>query len=242
MNEPSAVRVPEDDQLVRYLLGELPAPEESAIDDALADEASWNAMWEAMARAEDELLDAYATDRLDPARRQRLAERIAASPRLRERVAVHQDLRTVARARRRRPRTRMIAVVGAAVVAVALVLVVVLNANPDGGAPRAPVVAMLTLMPTTRGDAMPAVKMTGHDALDLLVALDAEETYPRYRVRLTGPGATWSKDSVTTTAGALKLRIPVAALADGVHALELTGIDAQGKSFRLGARSFRVAP
>jgi len=36
------------------------------------------------------------------------------------------------------------------------------------------------------------------------------------------------------------LRVPVATLADGVHQLEITGLDARGEAVRLGARSFTV--
>ncbi len=233
-------QIPGDEQLARYLLGELPAPEQAAIDDALLDDE----VWEALQRAEDELLDGYVRGRLDPARRERLAERLAASPRLRERVELHRDLRTIAHARRRRVWTRARVTMAAATGALAIAAVLVFVLFGSGGrrpAERGAEVATLTLVPMTRAGTMPAVHVAGHDAIALSVVMDAEETFPRYRVRISGPGAApWSQDAVVASGGMLALRVPVSALADGVHELEITGLGASGEAVRLGARSFRV--
>jgi len=231
--------IPDDEQLARYLLGELAPADEAAIDDALVDEA----VWDAVKRAEDDLLDAYANGELDAARRQRLADRLAGSPRLRERVRLHQDLRTVADARRRRAgwkRAGTAGVVGALAVAAALVLFIASRGGGDGVERGAETVA-LTLVPTTRAGGAAVVRTAGHRTLALSVAVDPEEAFPRYRVRLTAAGAAlWSQDDAVAADGGIALRVPVSALVDGMHELELTGLGASGQAVRLGARSFRV--
>jgi len=229
--------ITDDEQLARYLLGELSPDEAAAIDDALVDDA----LWDAARRAEDELLDAYVADRLDATRRQRLAERIAASPRLRDRVELHRDLRAIAARRRRRPRRAVAALAGG--VAVAAVLIVVLVAR--GGTQRATTsggdVVALVLAPTTRAGEVAVVQVSGHDAIAVSAVMDAEEAFPRYRLELTSLGVTrWRQDNLVAAGGMLTLRLPVAVLADGVYQLEITGLGAGGAPVRLGVRGFRV--
>lgn len=231
-------RIPEADaeQLARYLLGELTPAEQADLDVALLDDE----VWQAAQRAEDDLLDAYANGQLGSERRERLTQRIAASPRLRDRVVLHGDLRTIARARHRRarpPRSRMAIAAFAVAVAAALVVVVaVRGADREPAAQRGAEIVALDLVPATRGGELPVVNVAGRSALAVSVAIDAEEAFPRYRVRI----AAWSQDNVIATDATLVLRVPVAALADGVHELEITGIDATGAAVRLGTRSFRV--
>jgi len=232
---------PDDEQLMRYLLGELSELEEAAIDHALADDD----VWAALRLAEDELLDAYASGQLDAHRRQRLADRLAASPRLRERVDLQRDLGTLARSRARRPRRRsaraVVAMLGAFAVVAVLVVAVAWRGNAGHGGDADGDVVALTLVPTTRGGAMPEVRVTGRRVIALSVLVDTEESFPRYRVRIPGAGAPlWAQDGVTTADGMLALRVPTSVLPDGVRELELFGVGTSGDEVRLGTRSFRI--
>jgi len=231
---------PRDERLVRYLLGELPPDEAAAIDDALLDDD----LWQALQLAEDELLDAQARGRLDPARAQRLAERIAASPRLRERVELHRGLQVIAQARERRARARTRVIRTAAVVlGMAAVLALFVAVRGRGGPGRAAggEVVALALVPTTRAGGVPEVQLATAQALALSVVMDAEEAFSRYRVEIRSGGVLrWSQDDVIAAQGALALRVPVSALAEGVHELEITGIGPRGEAAKLGVRSFRV--
>jgi anti-sigma factor RsiW len=82
------------DRLARYALGELSPDDEARFEDALLDDDAWVSVQ----AAEDELVAAYASGGLDAARRQQIGDRIAASPRLRERLALTRDLQTIAAA------------------------------------------------------------------------------------------------------------------------------------------------
>lgn len=231
-------RIPDDDELARYLLGELPVDEEAAIDDALADDQ----VWQAVQRAEDELLDAHAAGRLDGSRRDRLTRRLAASPRLRERLALIRDLGAIAGARRHRPRKRIrLALAAAALAAAAAIAAIVTVRGRPAGHDRADQVVALALLPPTRAGALPVVDVAGRAELALSIAIDAEEAFPRYRVTLRARGAAlWSAEAAARD-GALAVRVPVAALGPGVHELAITGVDARGAEMPLGTRSFGVA-
>jgi len=231
--------VPDDEQLARYLLGELSPDDEAAIDDALAEDA----LWGAVQRAEDDLIDRFARGRLEAARHQRVAERIATSARLRERLELHRDLGTIAARRRRPPRRRargvVTAMAGAFAIAAVIVLVVARGGQPGPGGPDA--VVALELVPTTRAGEIPVVRVPAHGELALSVVMDAEEAFPRYRLRITaGTAVAWTQDGVVAADGRLALRVPVASLANGVHQLEITGLGGAGDAVRLGLRSFRV--
>lgn len=229
--------VPDDDQLARYLLGELSAKDEESIDEAIASDD----VWQALQRVENDLIDAYVRDELADARRLQLAQRIAASPRLRERLAFHQDMRTVATARRRRTTRRrqrsVIAAVGACLAAAAVLFV----ALRGGGQREQDQIVALTLDPTTRGSDVPAVRVPAHGTLALTVVMDAEEIYPSYRLRITTAGRErWSLADATAVDGAIVLRVPATSLGEGAHELEIVGVPTAGEPIRLGARSFRV--
>jgi hypothetical protein len=223
--------VPDDERLTRYLLGELTGADEVAIEEVLDDDQ----VWDAVQRLEDDLLDAYASGRLDADRRGRLGARIAASPRLRDRLALHEDLGRIARSRRRRSRTPIRLVAMAAVaMAAALALVVVVR---DGGPAAGDRVVALTLAPTTRSGETPAVRPGGGDILVLRIVMDAEEAFPRYRVELLGAAPrSWE---VAASGGVIELRMPASELAAGVHSVEIRGLGG-ADAVRLGTRSFRV--
>lgn len=240
MMSPPPASAPDDAELACYLLGELSDSEEAALDVALAEPA----VWEALQRAEEDLIDAYAAGRLDAARHQRLAERLAVSPRLRERLAVHRALRAVAaRHRIRRLRRRALAVASGGLAIAAVVTLVVVFARHPGPRPTPPAaVAMLTLAPTTRGGELPVVHVAEAGELVVSVVIDPEEAFPHYHVAITLRGTVrWSHDLGGAEHGTLVVRVPGSAFGDGIYQLELTGIAPDGARVRLGARGFRVA-
>jgi hypothetical protein len=154
------------------------------------------------------------------------------------------DLQTIAARRRLRPRGRRLAAYGAAVVATAAAVVLVVRGAGQGGGSDTELAA-LTLVPATRSGALPVIRIAARGALVLSVVIDAEEAFPRYRVRLRAPqppgasAAAWSQDGVVTVHGALVVRVPGSAIGHGVHELEITGCGA-GDDVYLGARGFRV--
>lgn len=229
---------PDDDQLVRYLLGELGEAETAELDEALARDA----VWDAMQRAEDEVLETYAAGGLSATQRDRLRDRLAVSARLRERLALLEGLHVVA-ARRQRPRRRAGIFAAGSALAFAAALVVFFAvrgsgaSDPDQGGE----VVALALMPATRSVELPTVHIDGHPMLALSVALDAEDAYPRYRVRLVQGGTVvWSQGDAVAANGALALRVPVRLLGDGAYSIELEGIAVDGALIKLGTRGFVV--
>lgn len=233
----SATQVPDDDQLARYLLGELSGQDEESIDDAIATDDGW----QAVQRVENDLLDAYVRDELADARRLQLAQRIATSPRLRERLAFHHDMRTVATARRRRAIRRkqraVVATIGACLAAAVALLVVFRG----GGETKQDQIVALTLDPTTRGADAPTVRLPARGTLAVTAVMDAEEIYPSYRVRITSAGKErWSLAKAPATDGAIVLHVPASALGEGAHELEITGLPSTGEPLLLGTRSFRI--
>lgn len=84
-----------DPVLIRYLLGELPADEEAALDERAFVDDAWR---EETATAADDLIDAYLEGRLPADRRERFETRFLAAPQHRERYRLLRDLRTVANA------------------------------------------------------------------------------------------------------------------------------------------------
>jgi hypothetical protein len=84
-----------DPVLIRYLLGELPADEEAALDERAFVDDAWR---EETAAAADDLIDAYLEDRLPADRRGRFETRFLKAPQHRERYRLLRDLRMVAKA------------------------------------------------------------------------------------------------------------------------------------------------
>src|SRR4051794_40681084 len=83
-----------DDELLRsYLLGELGEDETDGVERRLLAE---DELFELSEAIEADLLAACAGDRLDPAERERIRQRLASSPRGRERLALARSLSTLA--------------------------------------------------------------------------------------------------------------------------------------------------
>lgn len=226
----------DEDQLARYLLGELDEGEARALDGALGDDA----VWEAMQRAEDDVLERYARGGLSAAQRDRLRERLAAAPRLRERLALLDGLRVVA-TRRLKPQRRAPWVIGGAV-ACAAVLAIFFAMRGPATVPSSGETVALALLPATRSAAVPTVHIAGHPMLAVSIVLDAEDRYPRYRVRLLhGEAQIWAQDGAVAVDDALALRVPVRLLGDGAYVVEIEGVAADGSISKLGGRGFRVA-
>jgi hypothetical protein len=235
------------ERITRYLLGELPGDEEAEIDASLlADDITWATV----RQAEDELVDDFVLGRIDRARRTRIAARVAASPRLQERVAFARNLHVVALAPK--PARRSISQFGAwfgtrsrqlALAGIGIAALLVAITWPRGGDPARPTLAVATLVlePATRAAAVPSVAIEGIGVVNVTAVLDPEEVFPRYRLRLVGPrGTVWSADDVIGARAAVRAYVPVAVLAPGAYALELTGFGADGAAVALGSRNFRV--
>jgi hypothetical protein len=241
----SAPVVTDPEQLTRYLLGELTPDEETELDARLlADDDQWAAL----RQAEDDLVDAYALGRLGGARRARAAARIAASPRLGDRVAFARSLHAIAARPAARSswsaraagwlttRNGRLALVGVGVAALLLAIV-----WPRGEPAPPTIVASLVLEPPTRSARVPTLVIPATGAVELTVVLDPEELCPAYRLRVVGArgAVVWSREDARGRGDGVAAVVPTGVLPAGAYALEVIGVRAD-QEVALGSRDFRV--
>jgi hypothetical protein len=233
------------EQLTRYLLGELTGEDEADLDARLLTD---DTTWMALRQAEDALVDDYVLGRLDHARRARAAARIAASPRLGDRVAFARSLHAIAARSAPRSswsaratgwlttRSGRLALVGVGVAALLLAIV-----WPRGEPAPPTIVASLVLEPPTRSARVPTLVIPATGAVELTVVLDPEELCPAYRLRVVGArgAVVWSRDDARGRGDAVVAVVPTEVLPAGAYALEVIGARAD-QEIALGSRDFRV--
>jgi hypothetical protein len=224
--------------LFAYLLGELPAAEEAAMDESVfLDDAAD----ERRALAADDLIDAYLGGGLSPARRQRFETHFLAAAVHRDRLRLLRDLRTVVARGQKVPRVSsrpaLWAVAAALAVALAAAVLLWLRATPPDPrvaavptpGPASTTTATPDLPPTaaarpeTETVALPerprAVELSLGDARDVRFAVPVPETGPpSYSAVVRREGQTiWRRDDVVPSGGGapLLLTVPTAVLDDG---------------------------
>jgi hypothetical protein len=225
--------------LFAYLLGELSAAEEAAMDEsAFLDDASD----ERHALAVDDLIDAYLGGGLSPAQRQRFETHFLAAAVHRDRLRLLRDLRTVVARGQKAPRvsSRPVLWAVAAALAVALAAAVLLWLRTPAPDPRMATVPVPSPSSTTTPDSpepvptsgarpqtetvsLPdrprAVELSLGDARDVRFAVPVPETGPpSYSAVVRREGQTiWRRDDVVPSGGGapLMLTVPTAVLDDG---------------------------
>lgn len=238
----------------RFLLGTLDTEESSQFEARLLED---DALFELVEAVEDELLDAFVRDTLEPGERKSLAPRFERLP---ERLRF---ARALARRAARPARTRRIAAwaAAAAIVILAGTAVLLTRRTAAPATPAAPIasrkigrpvnvpnvekiVALSLALATTRGEAASPrfVIPTDASTVALAVRIHPADRFPAYAVvvRHDGGIVAWQGRAAPPAANDLSVTIPAAIFTPGRYEIGVAGIDARGRSEDLGEQTFTV--